>query len=278
MRIGFIGLGNIGLPMARHLTGQDFELLVYDAIDAPVEELVRLGARAATPATIANECKLVGICVRDAGDVEQLLHRDGLLAAAMPDTIVAIHSTVPRHQLLRWSAEAARHDAHLIDAPITGGAHGAEAGELVFMVGCEPFLFERCEPVFDLAAKDVVHTGDVGTGIALKLCVNMMTYAAFIAIKESTELARASGLDPEVLYRVGRGNGMVSDFNHRFISNRDALLSSCDDETLSTLFAPFGALAEKDLDAALASADELGLELPNVRNSRRLIRDTFLKR
>ena len=278
MRAGFIGLGNIGKPMAKHLAGQDFELLVYDVSEAPVQELVALGATRATPADIARDCDIVGICVRDNQDVEALLYDEGMLDAASPDTLFAIHATVTHAALLRWSAEASTRGIHLFDAPITGGAHGAEAGELVYMLGGDANIVERCTPVFSHSAKKIVHAGELGTGIVLKLCINMMTYAAFNAINESTALAKAAGLDPDVLYEVGRDNGMVAEFNHRFISNREALMASCDDDTIRSIFEPFGKLGEKDLDAALETAASLSLELPNARHSRQLIMDTFIKR
>jgi 3-hydroxyisobutyrate dehydrogenase len=278
MRAGFIGLGNIGKPMARHLTRRDFELLVYDVCDAPLQELVELGAKSASPAVIARDCDIVGICVRDNGDVEDLLYAQGMLDAATPDTLFAIHSTVTQDALVHWSTEAASRQFQLIDAPITGGAHGAEAGELVYMLGGDANIVERCKPIFSHSAKNIVHAGEIGSAIVLKLCINMMTYAAFNAIKESTELAKAAGLDPERLYEVGRGNGMVAPFNHRFISNREALMASCDDDTIRSIFEPFGKLGEKDLEAALQTAESLGVDLPNAHNSRELIMDTFIKR
>ena len=278
MRVGFIGLGNIGKPMAKHLAGKGFDLQVFDVFEEPVNELVSLGASAASPANIARDCEIVGICVRDNKDVENLLYAEGMLEAATPDTIFAIHSTVTQAALTGWSATAKEKGIHLVDAPITGGAMGAEAGELVYMLGGDEAIVGRLKPVFKHSAKNIVHAGETGTGIVLKLCINMMTYSAFIAIRESQALAKAAGLEPEVLYEVGRGNGMVSDFNYRFISNRDAIFDGCDDDTVRTIFGPFGQLGEKDLDAALQTASALGLELPNAENSRRLILDTFIKR
>ncbi|MEH6549761.1 MAG: NAD(P)-dependent oxidoreductase [Pseudomonadales bacterium] len=278
MRVGFIGLGNIGRPMARHLTGGDTVLQVYDVFEEPIQELVELGAESVSPAQMARDCDVIGICVRDNADVENLLYDEGMLDAATPATVFAIHSTVTQQGIYKWAEDARQKDLYLVDAPVTGGAIGAEAGELIYMVGAEEALFELCKPVFMHSAKNIVHAGGLGTGIALKLCINMMTYSAFIAIRESTELAKAAGLDPEVLYEVGRGNGMVSDFNHRFISGHEAVFASCDDETVRSIFEPFGKLGEKDLAAALQTAQALNVALPSAQHNSQLILDTFIKR
>jgi 3-hydroxyisobutyrate dehydrogenase len=276
--VGFIGLGNIGKPMAKNLIGDAFEVSVYDVAAAPVAELQALGARSASLAEIARHCDIIGICVRDNNDIENLLYGDtGLLAHAAPGTVLAIHSTITQQALKQWVADAARHELLVIDAPITGGAHGADARELVYMVGGDANTLERCRGIFNTSAKTIVHAGQLGAGIALKLCINMMTYSSFIAVLESTRLAEAAGLDPQVLYQVGQANGVVGDFNHRFISNRGAVFDGCDEATARAIFEPFGKLGEKDLDAALETAAALGLELPAATSNRQLIMDTFIK-
>ena len=276
--VGFIGLGNIGKPMASNLIGDAFEVSVYDVNPAPVAELLALGAHSASLDEIARHCDIIGICVRDNNDVDKLLYGDtGLLVNATAGTVIAIHSTVTQQALRQWAADAAARRLLLIDAPVTGGAHGAEARELVYMVGGDSDILERCRGLFNTSAKSIVHAGDLGAGIALKLCINMMTYSSFIALLESTRLAEAAGLDPEVLYQVGQANGVVADFNHRFISNRGAVFDGCDAATARAIFEPFGKLGEKDLDAAIETAAALGLELPAATSNRQLIMDTFIK-
>ena len=93
--VGFIGLGNMGKPMARNLVCDTLEAWVHDVQQAPVDELVALGARSATPADIARHCRVIGLCVRDDRDVEALLYgAEGMLALASPGTVIAVHSTV----------------------------------------------------------------------------------------------------------------------------------------------------------------------------------------
>ena len=118
--VGFIGLGNMGKPMARNLVCDTLEAWVHDVQQAPVDELVALGAHAGSPAEIARHCRVIGLCVRDDRDVEALLYGEaGMLAQTAPGTVIAIHSTVTQAGLLRWAADAAARGIDLIDAPVT---------------------------------------------------------------------------------------------------------------------------------------------------------------
>ncbi|HZR35600.1 MAG TPA: NAD(P)-dependent oxidoreductase [Nevskia sp.] len=276
MSVGFIGLGNIGKPMAKHLLKLGEPVYVDDLAPGPVAELVRLGAQAAAPQAIAGQCRIVGLCVRDDGDVEALLHGDaGLLNHMQPDSVLAVHSTVTQASILRWAGEAKGKGIHLVDAPITGGAAGAEAGTLAYMVGGAAELVERCRPVFATSGRKIIHAGPPGAGIALKLCNNLITYAAFAAMHEADALARAAGLDPALLAEVGRANGVVTPQMEAFIGNRSQL-AAAGPETLHKAFGPFGALGRKDLLAALASAEQLGLKLPATERLAELIEGVFL--
>ena len=130
--VGYIGLGNIGKPSAERLITDDLKVHVYDVYQPAVEELVEKGAQSCgSVAELAQTCVHIGICVRDDHQVEELLYGEGgILANAARDTIVAIHSTVTQASLLKWAEEAAEQGIHLLDAPITGGAHRAADGTL----------------------------------------------------------------------------------------------------------------------------------------------------
>lgn len=283
MAIGFIGLGNIGKPIAKQLLKLGEPLWVRDVEVGPVAELVELGAqRASRPAEIARACRHIGICVRDDQDVDQLLYGSagsgrGLLEEAAPDTVIAVHSTVTYDAMMRWSRHAAARRIHLVDAPITGGAGGAEAGTLCYMVGGEAEIVERCRPLFATSGNKLVHAGATGAGITLKLCNNVMTYAAFAAIDEATRLARAGGLRPELLIEVGRANGVVTPQMEAFLANRNRIAAD-GPELLQTVFGPFGALGRKDLAAALESARKLGVDLAGTERIHDIIQDVFLAR
>ena len=190
---GFIGLGNIGQPMAQHLNASNFPLMVFDHFPEAMASLVEAGAKAASNAAeIAQYCNYIGLCVRDDNDVNDLLYGDqGILEYSTAGTLIAIHSTVTQASLLRWASDAAAKDIHLIDAPMTGGANGAEAGTLCYMVGGESAQIEQCRPYLNTSAAKIIHAGNLGAGIALKLCNNLITYSQFTAMSEATRLAEA---------------------------------------------------------------------------------------
>jgi 3-hydroxyisobutyrate dehydrogenase-like beta-hydroxyacid dehydrogenase len=278
MAIGFIGLGSIGKPMARHLLKLDEAVWVYDVAPAPVAELAEQGAHAAADLkTLAQNCRIVGLCVRDDDDVNALLHgAGGLLQNLKPDSVIAVHSTVTHASVLRWAAEAGERRLHLIDAPITGGAAGAEAAKLCYMVGGPEHIVAGCKPIFSTSGDKIIHAGGLGAGIALKLCNNLMTYAAFTAMHEAASLARAGGLTVEQLIEVGRSNGVVTPQMEAFWTNRERL-AAAGPEALEKFFRPFANLGRKDLLAALRSAEELKVALPLGTCLSELIEAVFMK-
>jgi 3-hydroxyisobutyrate dehydrogenase len=280
INVGYIGLGNIGKPAARHLICDGMKAHVYDLYQPAVDELVELGAiGCSSVAELAAACQHIGICVRDDAQVEELLYGDGgILANASADTLIAIHSTVTRDSLLRWATDAADRDMQLLDAAISGGANGAEAGTLCYMVGGASDIVSRAIPIFETSADKIVHAGELGTGLLLKLCNNLITYAEFMAMSEATRLAEAGGLSADVLREVGKSNGVINESMHSFISNRNALAESCSEAQMEEIFGAFGRLGEKDLDCALASARELGIELPSTRRLRDSVYALFLNK
>ena len=293
--VGYIGLGNIGKPSAKHLIGDTYNAHVYDVYQPAVDELVELGATGCTsPAELAGSCVHIGICVRDDSQVEKLLYGEpgpqgsglqgsgllgsGLLDNAAPGTIIAIHSTVTQAGILKWAADAEARQVRLIDAPITGGASGAEAGTLCYMVGGEKATVAAATPVFETSADKVVHAGELGTGIILKLCNNLIIYAEFMAMSEATRLAEAGGLSADVLREVGKSNGVINEQMYQFASNRNTLAANCSEEQMEEIFGPFGKLGEKDLDCALQSASDLGIELPSTERLRGNVYNLFMNR
>ncbi|WP_295877444.1 NAD(P)-dependent oxidoreductase [uncultured Zhongshania sp.] len=286
MHCGFIGLGNIGKPMAENLAKKcatyDMALTVFDVMPAPMADLAALGASTAnSPEDMAKQCELIGICVRNDDDVEQLLYgangRDGMLKLGRPNAIFAIHSTVTRDNIVRWAADAKQHNIHVVDAPITGGAGGAAAGTLCIMLGASPELSERLQPMLSCMASKLVAAGEPGAGTVLKLANNLMNYTAFTAISEATALVKAAGVDVEKLFEVGEANGVITPMAKQFVTGRDGLFSGCTKDEMFSIFGPFAGLAEKDLDHALHLAAQLGLEFSVAKKVREGIHQTFLE-
>jgi len=277
LRAGFIGLGNIGKPMASRLVEGSVETAVYDVVEAAVEELVRAGARAAVSAReLASAADVVGICVRDDDDVRDVVLGDeGVLAGAEPGTVIALHSTILPSTVHEVARAADERGVGVVDAPITGGAFGARSGTLTYMVGGAAEHVERCRPVFETSAAKIVHTGEVGTGASVKLCNNLMTYLGFLAAYESTLLAKASGLSQQALREVTRSNGNMNDQMAAFLGVHEAGAEKVDDPAFQAMLRNFVDLAEKDLATTLAFARENGVTLPGTGLCQQLMARVF---
>jgi 3-hydroxyisobutyrate dehydrogenase-like beta-hydroxyacid dehydrogenase len=265
-RAGFIGLGNIGAPMARCLLAAGLETCVHDRAPEPVRALVEAGAKAAaSPRALAEASEVVSICVRDDADVRAVLTgAEGVLAGAAPGSVVAVHSTVQPATVVELGAAAAERGVGVIDACITGGAAAAAAGTLTVMVGGEPEHVERARPVLEAFARKIVHTGPLGTGCQVKLCNNLMTYLAWTAAYEATLLARAAGLPQSVLEEVTRANGNLTDPMLAFLALHKVPEATRTSEGFQARMRGFVEIAEKDLAATLDLARRCGVSLPGT--------------
>jgi 3-hydroxyisobutyrate dehydrogenase len=266
VRAGFVGLGSIGRPMARRLCNGGLPTTVFDLVPAAVAELVAAGASAADSAkSLAAASDVVGVCVRDDDDVRAVLLGDhGLLAGARPGMVVAIHSTILPRTVRELGAIANAQGVSVVDACVTGGPMGAEQGRLTYMVGGTTDDLERCRPVFATAAKTIVHTGDLGTGAATKLCNNLMTYAGFLAAFEATLLARESGLSQSAFEEVTRSNGNLTDQMMAFLMLHRLPEEQRREPGFQQMLRGYTTLAEKDLAVTLAFAREHGVALPGT--------------
>ncbi|WP_407363315.1 3-hydroxyisobutyrate dehydrogenase [Pseudomonas luteola] len=201
MRIAFIGLGNMGAPMAHNLLKAGHALTVFDVNAQAVGALAEAGAKAANSARDAVlECELVITMLPAAAHVRSVyLGEEGLLAA-LPDGAVAIDSSTIDPQTAREVAQvAAGRRIAMADAPVSGGTGGAQAGTLTFMVGATPELFNLIQPVLSDMGRNIVHCGEVGTGQVAKVCNNLLLGISMIGVAEAMALGDALGIDTKVL-------------------------------------------------------------------------------
>jgi 3-hydroxyisobutyrate dehydrogenase len=264
VRVGFVGLGNQGKPIAAQYVRAGFETTVYDLSRDAVEDLVAEGASAATTTReVAERSDVVGICVPADHHVRQVcLGSEGLIASMDAGDIIAIHSTIQPETAIEVAAEAAKRGVGVLDACVTGGATAAEAKRLTFMVGGEEEHLERVRPLLDVMAKSVIHAGPVGQGCVLKLCINLITYTLWSAMVESAELAKSAGLPLELLEEAGVSNGQITPMMKQFLDVREAPEEVRTSEAYQATFRSHTAIAEKDLDWALALARKSGVRLP----------------
>src|SRR5688572_28168924 len=175
-RVGFIGLGNMGKPMAERVLRAGFALTVYSRTLSRAESLVAGGARAAaSPAEVARGADVVLACLPNvAASLEVFLKADGVLEAARPGLIVVDHSTIDVATARGLHAALSAKGSSFLDAPISGGPTGAAEGSLSIMVGGEREPYDRCLPVFQAMGRKVVHMGPTGSGTAAKLANQLL--------------------------------------------------------------------------------------------------------
>ena len=268
-RVGFIGLGNIGKPMALRLASAPAELelslTVYDVAPEPLAELEAAGATVATSvAELAHEVDVVCVMVRDDDQVRDVLGE--LLGAARDGAVVAVHSTIAPATPRQLEITAAKHGVLLVDAPVSGGAMGAADGTLAILVGGTDEAFAACSPVLARMGSMVVHAGPIGAGTKLKLARNMMHFVAFTAATEAQRLAEAAGLDLKALGEVVRHTDAITG-GPGAIMHRETTAPIADDDFWHGVFSHVAALGEKDLGFAIDLADELGVDVPLARQA-----------
>jgi 2-hydroxy-3-oxopropionate reductase len=211
-RVGVVGLGIMGRPMAHNLLKAGFQVVVFNRSPARADELVAAGAaRAATPAEVAANVDLVITMVPDSPDVEAVaLGTDGVLSGAHPGLIIADMSTISPAVTRRLAAEATARGCAWLDAPVSGGDKGAIAGTLTIMVGGEAEAFERARPAFEAMGGRVTHFGPSGQGQTAKLCNQILVAINLLGASEALVFATKAGLDPDKVLEALTGGAANS--------------------------------------------------------------------
>ncbi len=209
-KIGFIGLGIMGKPMAKNLINAEYSLVVHNRSQAPVDELVKKGAQAAkSPKDVAQKSEIVITMLPNSPDVELvMLGEKGVLEGVKAGTIIIDMSSIEPLVSQKMAAEAAKKKVEFLDAPVSGGEPGAIQGTLAIMVGGKEEIFNRCLTIFEVLGKSVVRVGDVGAGGLAKLANQVIVALNITAISEAFVLGQKAGLDPEKLFQA-IGNGLA---------------------------------------------------------------------
>lgn len=201
MRIAFIGLGNMGAPMARNLLKAGHALSVFDVVRPNVEALAAAGARAAeSDRDAVAGAELVITMLPSSPHVRAVYCGErGVLASVARGVPLIDSSTIDPHTAREVAARAAEQGNPMADAPVSGGTNGAQAGTLTFMVGAGEELFAAIQPVLAAMGRNIVRCGDAGTGQVAKICNNMLLAISMIGVAEAMSLGAALGIDPKVL-------------------------------------------------------------------------------
>ena len=270
-RLGFIGLGNIGQPMAERLIGRG-EVQVFDVVPGACAAFRDRATIADSPAVLGRNCDLVGICVRDAADADAVVRGDNGSGG-----LVAIHSTIEPAHVVALAEAAERVGVVLIDAAVTGGPHGAREGRLTCLVGGTDAAVEQAAPMLTAYSARIIHAGSTGSGMALKAANNLVTYAQLLAGLEGYRLTEAAGIDPDLIVEVMTDNGNLTPSMKAYIDVRRSGPRQMGHEAFQETQKQLAKLAAKDLGVACALADEVGLTLPLTRQVSEMFEDSVTK-
>ena len=202
--IGFIGLGNMGLPMAKNLVAAGHAVTGFDLSGAALSELVSAGGKAADSASQAVENVEIIVTMLPAGHHVEAVYmgEGGVLSAAARGTLLIDSSTIDVDTARRVSSAAEAAGFAMVDAPVSGGVGGAAAGSLTFMVGGSEEGFARAKPVLEIMGKNIFHAGAHGNGQVAKICNNMLLGISMIGTCEAFMLGEKLGLDAQTLFDI----------------------------------------------------------------------------
>jgi len=258
MNIGFIGLGIMGKPMAKHVLKAGYPLFVYNLSPQSVEELTQLGANACkSPKEVAEAADIIITMLPDSPDVEKVaLGENGIIEGISKDNIVIDMSSINPLIAVKVSERLGERGAHMLDAPVSGGEIGAIEGILAIMVGGDEEIFEKCEPLLKTMGKSVTRVGDIGAGNTVKLMNQIIVAVHIAAMSEAFAFGKKAGVDLQVAYEAIKGGLAGSRVMDTKIDN------ICKEQYDPGFRIKLHA---KDLRNALSMSGSLGAELPNVK-------------
>jgi 2-hydroxy-3-oxopropionate reductase len=263
LRIGFIGLGIMGKPMAGHLTKAGGTLCVHSRTSASVEALAASGAiPCKTPKEVAERSEIVFLMLPDTPDVEQVLFGpDGVSKGIKPGLTVVDMSSISPVETRRFAERLRNQGVEMLDAPVSGGQIGAQNATLSIMVGGKPEVFERVKPLFEKMGKNIVHIGGNGDGQICKVANQIVVALTIEAVGEALLLASKAGADVVKVREALLGG---------FAQSR--ILDVHGERMIKRTFQPGFRirLHQKDLRLALETGKELGVSLPNTATAQEL--------
>jgi 3-hydroxyisobutyrate dehydrogenase-like beta-hydroxyacid dehydrogenase len=259
VKLGYIGLGKMGAPMAHRLVDWPGGLIVFDIRAEAMTPFAEKGAQLADSVVDVAEADIISVTVLDDEQVREVV--GALVSKAKPGTVVAIHSTISDTTAVELANELEPQGIHIVDAPVSGGGRAAKKGELATMVGATEEAFAIVQGPFSQWASLVIHAGQPGAGTRMKLARNMLHYISFAAACEASRLAENCGLNLQDLGQVVRHTDAITG-GAGSIMYRDDTKPIPSDSFLYQPFLHARILGEKDLSLALALGQTVSVELP----------------
>jgi len=256
MKIGFIGTGTMGQPMLANLVRKEFEVIAFDVVPAALEAAIARGAaRAGSVREVAANCDLVVTMLPSSANVEAVyLGSGGIVESTAQGRLCVDMSTIDPGTSQRVAARIEEHGMRFLDAPVSGGVGGAVAGTLAIMVGGDAGDLEEARPALAAMGSNIIHVGAVGAGEVAKLCNNLISGSALVAVAEAFRIGEAFGVDPEILTSViAKSSGATWVMEHMH-----PLPGIVDGAASSRQYAPgfMTDLMAKDLGLAVSAARE----------------------
>ena len=258
-KLGYIGLGNMGAPMAKRLVDWPGGVTVFDIRAEAMTPLAEKGATLADSVGDVATADVISVTVLDDEQVREVVAE--LAANAKPGTVIAIHSTISPETAVELAERLEPQGIHVVDAPVTGGGGAAKKGELAVMIGATDEVFALVQAPFSQWASLIVHAGGPGAGTRMKLARNMLHFTSFTAACEASRLAEAAGLNLQDLGKVVRHSDAQTG-GAGSIMFRDDMKPLTPDHFLYQPFLHARGLGEKDLSLALALGDVVDVDLP----------------
>jgi 3-hydroxyisobutyrate dehydrogenase-like beta-hydroxyacid dehydrogenase len=259
VKLGYVGLGKMGAPMAKRWVDWPGGLIIYDVRPEAMTRLVEKGATLADNVADVAAADVISVTVLNDEQVREVVGE--LAANAKPGTVIAIHSTISPETAAELAEQLLPQGIHVVDAPVTGGGGAAKKGELAVMVGATDEAFALVQEPFSQWASLIIHAGEPGAGTRMKLARNMLHFISFTAACEASKLAEAAGVNLQDLGNVVRHSDAQSG-GAGAIMFRDDMKSLTPDHFLYHPFLHTRELGEKDLSLALALGQSLGVDLP----------------
>ncbi|MDE0928274.1 MAG: NAD(P)-dependent oxidoreductase [Acidimicrobiales bacterium] len=224
MKVGFIGLGNVGAKLSGSLLRNGFEVVVRDLNNEAVESLVSLGAQVAdSPKEVAQECQVVVTCLPSPAICAEVMEgADGVLAGLSSGKLWLEMSTTDEAEVRRLGALVEQQGALALDCPVSGGCHRAATGNIAILAGGNRKAFEQALPVLSAMGRQILHTGDLGSASLLKVMTNFLATANLVSLSEALATSAAAGLNLNVAYeaiRISSGNSFVHETESQVILN-----------------------------------------------------------
>jgi 3-hydroxyisobutyrate dehydrogenase-like beta-hydroxyacid dehydrogenase len=263
-KLGFLGLGIMGYPMARNLMRAGHEVAVWSNTAAKARELAAAekGHFCQTPKEVGESADFIFLCVGDTAMSEKvILGENGIASGAKPGTVIADASTIRPSSSQKIGAELSKSGIFFLDAPCTGSKPGAEGGNLTFMVGGDREVFEKTRPFLEAMGKKIYYCGKAGMGLNAKLTQNLILSNILQAFNEGLVLSTKAGVDPELMLEVLSNSAAKSgliEYKAPFVLRRD----------FSTNFST--KWMHKDIGLMLESAAELNVPLPLTSTTRQM--------